>query len=170
LFNFLPMTSLLLNPWPWWLAGPLIGLTVGLLLIFGGRSLGVSSTFRHLCTLAFPKSRLPYLAHNDVREKAWSLLFVLGIALGAFIAVRFLSAKSVEFLPAHYHTYSGALKLLAGGVLIGFGTRWARGCTSGHAIMGLASLQKPSLYAVLSFFAGGLLAAGIALVLNGGLS
>lgn len=162
--------DLLLNPWPWWLAGPLIGLTVGLLLIFGGRTLGVSSTFRHLCTLAFPKTRIPYLAHNDVKTHAWTLLFVLGIALGSFIAVRFLSVKPVEFLPAHYHSTSGALKLLAGGFLIGFGTRWARGCTSGHAIMGLASLQKPSLYAVLSFFAGGLVAAGIAIVLHGGLS
>jgi uncharacterized membrane protein YedE/YeeE len=92
---------------------------------------------------------------------------VFGIALGAFIAVRFLSNAPVEFLPAHYHSASGALKLLAGGFLVGFGTRWARGCTSGHAIMGLANFQKPSLYAVLSFFAGGLFAAGIALLLNG---
>jgi uncharacterized membrane protein YedE/YeeE len=160
----------LLSPWPWWLAGPLIGLTVGLLLVFGGRSLGVSSSFRHLCTLLLPNSRLPYLAHNNVKAQAWNLLFVLGIALGAFLAVRFLSSAPVEFLPLHYHSASGALKLVAGGFLVGFGTRWARGCTSGHAIMGLASFQKPSLYAVLSFFAGGLLAAGVALLWNGGLS
>lgn len=164
------MTNLILNPWPWWLAGPLIGLTVGLLLVLGGRNLGVSSSFRHLCTLALPKSRLPYLAHNDVKSQSWNLLFVLGLALGAFIAVRFLSLTPIEFLPAHYHSAGGALKLLAGGFLVGFGTRWARGCTSGHAIMGLSTFQKPSLYAVLSFFAGGLVAAGIALVLNGGLS
>jgi uncharacterized membrane protein YedE/YeeE len=162
--------NLLLNPWPWWLAGPLIGLTVGLLLIFGGRPLGVSSSFRDLCTLALPKSRLPYLAHNNVKAHAWSLLFVLGIALGSFIAVRYLSIKPVEFLPAHYHSLSGAVKLLVGGFLVGFGTRWARGCTSGHAIMGLASFQKASLYAVLSFFAGGLVAAGVAIILHGGLS
>ncbi len=160
----------LLSPWPWWLAGPLIGLTVGLLLVLGGRNLGVSSSFRHLCTLALPKSRLPYLAHNDVRKQAWSVLFVFGISLGAFLAVHFLSNAPVEFLPAHYHSTSGALKLLAGGFLVGFGTRWARGCTSGHAIMGLANFQLASLYAVLSFFAGGLVAAGIALLLNGGLS
>jgi uncharacterized membrane protein YedE/YeeE len=160
----------LLNPWPWWLSGPLIGLTVGLLLALGARNLGVSSSFRHLCSLVLPNSRLPYLAHNDVRKHAWVLLFVLGIALGAFIAVHFLSAGPVEFLPAHYHSVSGALKLLAGGVLVGFGTRWARGCTSGHAIMGLSNLQLPSLYAVLSFFAGGLVAAGVAMLLNGGLS
>jgi uncharacterized membrane protein YedE/YeeE len=159
--------TFLLNPWPWWLSGPLIGLTVGLLLIFGARNLGVSSSFRNLCAVLLPKSRLPDLAHYDLKANSWKLLFVFGIALGAFIAVRFLSNAPVEFLPAHYHSASGALKLLAGGFLVGFGTRWARGCTSGHAIMGLANFQKPSLYAVLSFFAGGLFAAGIALLLNG---
>ena len=160
--------NLLLNPWPWWLAGPLIGLTVGLLLVLGNRNLGVSSSFRHLCSLAFPKSRLDYL--RDDKQFGWNLLFVAGIALGSFIAVRFLSNTPIEFLPAHYHSYSGALKLLAGGFLVGFGTRWARGCTSGHAIMGLSNLQISSLYAVLSFFAGGLCAAGIALLLSGALS
>jgi uncharacterized membrane protein YedE/YeeE len=157
----------ILNPWPWWLAGPLIGLTVGLLLVFGGRNLGVSSSFRHLCALALPKSRLPYLRED--RDFGWNLLFVAGIALGSFIAVRYLSSAPVEFLPAHYHNASGALKLLGGGFLVGFGTRWARGCTSGHAIMGLSNLQLSSLYAVLSFFAGGLTAAGIALLLTGAL-
>jgi uncharacterized protein len=164
------ITQFLLAPWPWWLSGPLIGLTVGLLLVFGGRSLGVSSSFRNLCAIVLPGSRLAYLRNYDLKANSWKLFFVFGIALGAFIAVRFLSSGPVEFLPAHYHNASGAVKLIAGGFLIGFGTRWARGCTSGHAIMGLANLQKPSLYAVLSFFAGGLLAAGVAMLLNGGLS
>ena len=157
----------ILNPWSWWVAGPLIGLTVGLLLLFGARNLGVSSSFRHLCALALPKSRLPYLAEDNLKEESWNLFFVAGIALGAYLAVHFLSSAPVEFLPPRYHNLPGALKLLGGGVLIGFGTRWARGCTSGHAIMGLSSLQKPSLYAVLSFFAGGLCAAGIAKILTG---
>ena len=158
--------NFLLSPWPWWIAGPLIGLTVGLLLTLGARNLGVSSSFRHLCTLALPKSRLPYLRED--KHFGWNLLFVAGIALGAFIAVHFLSNAPVEFLPAHYHRASGAVKLLAGGFLVGFGTRWARGCTSGHAIMGLSNLQLSSLYAVLSFFAGGLVAAGLAKLLTGG--
>ena len=162
--------TFILNPWPWWVSGPLIGLTVGLLLFIGSRNLGVSSSFRHLCALAFPKSRLPYLSTDNVREASWNLLFVAGIALGAFIAVHFLSARPVEFLPPHYHSLSGALKLLGGGFLVGLGTRWARGCTSGHAIMGLSNFQKPSLYAVLSFFAGGLCAAAIAKLFFGALS
>ena len=160
--------NFILNPWPWWISGPLIGCTVGLLLYLGSRNLGVSSSFRHLCALAFPNSKLPYLSQDKVKEQIWNLLFVAGIALGSCIAVRFLSAHPVEFLPSSYHSYSGALKLLGGGFLIGFGTRWARGCTSGHAIMGLSNFQKPSLYAVLSFFAGGLVAAGIARLLVGG--
>ena len=162
--------NFLLNPWPWWVSGPLIGLTVGLLLLLGSRNLGVSSSFRHLCALAFPKSRLPYLAADNIRASRWKLLFVAGIALGAFVAVHFLSAHPVEFLPLHYHSLSGALKLLGGGFLVGLGTRWARGCTSGHSIMGLSNFQKPSLYATLSFFAGGLCAAAIAKLFFGGLS
>ena len=159
--------TFILNPWPWWISGPLIGSTAGLLLFLGSRNLGVSSSFRHLCALAFPKSKLPYLSQDNVKEQSWNLLFVAGIALGSFLAVHFLSSKPVEFLPAYYHSISGALKLIGGGFLIGLGTRWARGCTSGHAIMGLSNLQLPSLYAVLSFFAGGLCAAGIAKLLGG---
>lgn len=155
------------NPWPWWISGPLIGLTVGLLLVLGARNLGISSSFRHLCALMLPSSRLPYLAEDKLRDHAWKLIFVAGVVLGSFLAAHFLSSQPVEFLPPHYHSISGALKLLGGGFLVGFGTRWARGCTSGHAIMGLSNLQKPSLYAVLAFFAGGLCAAGIAKILSG---
>lgn len=158
----------ILNPWPWWVSGPLIGCTVGLLLYLGSRNLGVSSSFRHICAVMLPKSRLPYLSQDNVKAHSWNLLFVGGIALGAFIAVHFLSSRPVEFLPVHYHSLSGAFKLIGGGFLIGFGTRWARGCTSGHAIMGLSNLQLPSLYAVLSFFAGGLVAAAIARFVIGG--
>jgi uncharacterized membrane protein YedE/YeeE len=157
--------NILFGTWPWWLAGPCIGLTVGFLLVLGGRNLGVSSSFRHLCALALPQSKLSYLRED--KHFGWNLLFVAGIALGAFIAVHFLSSTPIEFLPAHYHSLSGALTLLGGGFLVGFGTRWARGCTSGHAIMGLSNLQLSSLYAVLSFFAGGLTAAGLAVLLKG---
>lgn len=156
----------LLSPWPWWISGPLIGLSVGLILVLGGKPLGVSSSFRHLCAALLPNSKLPYLTNAHWKANSWKLLFVLGIAIGSFIAVRFLSNAPVEFLPAHYHTWKGALALLGGGFLVGFGTRWARGCTSGHAIMGLSSLQLPSLYATLSFFAGGLTAAGIGLLIG----
>ena len=61
------------------------------------------------------------------------------------------------FAPGEIFTLRGFLVLVVGGFLIGFGARWAGGCTSGHAISGLSNLQLPSLVAVIGFFIGGLL-------------
>ncbi len=150
------MESLTL-PWPWYVGGPLIGLTVPLLLLLVGRPFGVSSSFRHLCTVCLPATRLSYLRTNDWRKESWSLLFVGGVVIGAWVGSHYLSAIPVQLLPEHYAGTGGALWLLVGGVLVGFGTRYADGCTSGHSIMGLSRLQWPSLVATISFFAGGLL-------------
>lgn len=155
------MFDALLNPWPWYVTGPLIGLTVPLLLLFGGRNLGVSSSFRHICAAVLPSTKLAYLKQDNWRQHAWNLFFVVGLMLGGFIATRFLSNEIRPLLPPAYHNALGALQLLGGGFLIGFGTRYASGCTSGHSIMGLSNLQKASLVATLAFFAGGLTAAFI---------
>lgn len=153
------MWQSVLEPWPWYVAGPLIGLTVPLMLFFGGKNLGISSSFRHLCAALLPRTRLAYLRGYDWRKESWNLFFIAGLALGGFVATRFLTGAPAPLLPPEIHTVTGALRLVAGGILIGFGTRWAAGCTSGHAIMGLSNLQKASLAATLSFFAGGLAAA-----------
>ncbi|MBT3346058.1 MAG: YeeE/YedE family protein [Gemmatimonadetes bacterium] len=145
------------QPWPWYIGGALIGLTVPLLLLLLGKPFGVSSSFRHLCTVCLPTSRLAYLRNNDWRKESWSLYFIVGITIGAWVASHYLSAIPVVLLPDHYVGTSGALRLLIGGVLVGFGTRYADGCTSGHSIMGLSRLRWPSLVATISFFAGGLL-------------
>ena len=147
----------ILSPWPWYVAGPLIGLMVPLLLLLIGKPFAISSSFRHLGSLCSPNSKLAYLKENNWRKESWNLVFVGGIILGAFIGGRLLSAEAVLLLPAHYASWIGAFKLLLGGVLIGFGTRYADGCTSGHSIMGMSLLRWPSLVATLSFFAGGLL-------------
>ncbi len=145
------------QPWPWYVSGPLIGLSVPALLLLAGKTLGVSSSFRHLCSIATPNSKLAYLRENLWRKEAWNLVFVLGILIGGFVATQFLGARVGGYLPDHYYTWGGGLLLLAGGMLVGFGARYADGCTSGHAIMGLANLRWPSLVATASFFAGGLL-------------
>jgi uncharacterized membrane protein YedE/YeeE len=158
------MLDTLMNPWPWYVAGPLIGAVVPLLLWIGGRQFGVSTNLRHLCAVCIP-SRLAYFRYDWRREGGWNLLFALGIALGGFIGVHFLSevADPRVYAPvdavswAALLTPRGLLTLLGGGFLVGFGARWAGGCTSGHAITGLANLQWPSLVAVIAFFAGGLL-------------
>ncbi len=153
------MIEAILNPWPWYVSGPLIGLTVPLLLLVGGKNLGISSSFRHICAAVLPGTKLKYLREYDWRKESWNLFFVAGLALGGFAATRLLSAKVTPLLPPEIHTFAGALQLLGGGFLVGFGTRYAMGCTSGHSIMGLSNLQKASLVATLAFFAGGLTAA-----------
>lgn len=149
--------DLLLQSWPWYIAGPLIGLTVPFLLLLVGKPFGISSSFRHLNSACSPNSNLDYLQTNDLRGERWNLFFILGIVAGGFVAMRFLSAEPIPFLPEHYHSGTGVIKLLVGGLLVGFGTRYADGCTSGHSIMGLSNLKFSSLVATICFFAGGLL-------------
>jgi uncharacterized membrane protein YedE/YeeE len=171
------------DPWPWYVSGPLIGLIVPLLLLVGGRQFGVSTNLRHLYA-ACGLSRNPFFNYDWKREGAWNLVFALGLVLGGFVAVRFLSAGSITptlgeatradlarlgiteisgFVPPQLvswpalATWPGFVTMVVGGFLVGFGARWAGGCTSGHAISGLANFQWPSLLAVVGFFAGGLL-------------
>lgn len=160
------MLEPILKPWPWYVSGPLIGLTVPALLLLAGKPLGISSSFQSLCALLTARDRRALARDPFHREEGWKVVFVLGLILGGFIAARLLSREPAAFLPAEYHSATGAAKLLAGGFLVGFGSRYAGGCTSGHAITGLSSLQWASLVAVLGFFAGGLAAAGIAFLLG----
>jgi uncharacterized protein len=176
------LLDLLRQPWPWYVAGPAIGLVVPLLLYFGGRRFGLSSSFRHLCAMV--SHRTPYFQYPWRREGGWNLLVIGGIALGGFVGGVLLSdpvplrvaeattrdlaalglpvdgrwAPTAIFSLAALMTPAGLVAMVGGGFLVGFGARWAQGCTSGHAIMGLAEGQLPSLLAVLGFFAGGLLA------------
>lgn len=174
------------TPLPWYIAGPLIGLIVPALLVVGGKVFGISSALRHTCAaLPVPARLKPGFFRYDWRSAGlWNFAFVLGIALGGFVGLQVLGDPSAPlalapdtlealralgvtdvsgFVPAQLLSWSGlatpvgAVMVLGGGFLVGFGARWAGGCTSGHAISGLADLQVPSLVAVAGFFAGGLL-------------
>lgn len=177
------MLEWLSQPWPWYVAGPLISLMIPLLLLFENKVFGLSSSFRHLCAAVF-SGKTPYLTYNWKEEGGWNLLLVLGLGLGGWLAVQVLPAhqpvqlsqSAVDLFHSWgLHDLSGLVPaelfgnaalnqglpwflLVTGGFLVGFGTRYAEGCTSGHAISGLANLQKASLLAVLGFFAGGLAA------------
>lgn len=177
------MIETLSEPWPWYVAGPLIGLTVALLLLVGGKAFGVSSSLRHLCAAILP-GRSSYLRYDWRSKGLWNLLFVLGIVGGGALAGTFLStgepvaiseatkadlealgvATDTGLVPTSIYslealaTPAGFVVLVVGGFLVGFGARYAGGCTSGHGVTGLANLQLPSLIAVLGFFAGGLFA------------
>jgi hypothetical protein len=160
-------------------AGPLIGLTVPALLILGNKSFGISSVLRHTCAACFPAD-ISFFKYDWKRE-IWNMVFVLGILVGAVLATIFLDnpndiivAESLktelagygvtdysELVPADLiswdtlFTLKGLFFIVIGGFLVGFGTRYAGGCTSGHAIMGLSTLQWPSLVATIFFMVGG---------------
>ncbi len=150
------MWDKILQPWPWYITGPLIGLMVPSLLLFTGKTFGISGSFRRIDAICLPKSKLSYLRTDRWRDYIWQLLMVAGIVIGGYIGNHLLSAEPVPFLPESYYNTSGVIKLVIGGILVGFGTRYANGCTSGHTIMGLSNLRWPSLVATISFFIGGL--------------
>ena len=146
----------IMQPWPWWFSGILIGLTVPLLYFLTAQGFGISTSFQQIGAICAPNSKLPYLRDFNKRKGMWTLMFAVGIAAGGFIGNHFLSAEPVEFLPDSYMGVGGAIRLLIGGILVGFGTRYAGGCTSGHAITGISNLNWPSLVATIFFFVGGL--------------
>lgn len=146
----------IMQPWPWWVSGTLIGLTVPLLYLLAGKAFGISTSLQQIGAMCTPNSRFDYLRKHDLAGHLWTVVFVVGIALGAFLASHFLTATPVQLLPSMFDSPAGAAKLLVGGFLIGFGTRYAGGCTSGHSITGIANLNWPSLLATICFFAGGL--------------
>ncbi len=183
------MIDFIRQPWPWYISGPLIGLTVPLLLILGNKSFGISSSLRHICASCMP-TKLPFFNY-DWKKEVWNLFFVFGIFLGGVIGINFLSNPNpIDVNPelvkelAGYGitnfnnlvpedimnwsallTLKGFLLIVVGGFLVGFGTRYAGGCTSGHAIMGLSNLQWPSLVATICFMVGGFIMAKLILPL-----
>ena len=160
------MLEWLLEPWPWYVSGPLIGLTVPLLFVLTGNSLGISSSLRHIGAACMPQIKLPYLSKNYFwRDHIWNLVFVGGIILGAFLGNYVLSSEPMSFLPESFVSLKGVLMLFGGGILIGFGTRYAGGCTSGHTITGISTLQWSSVVASFFFFVGGLLSTWLILPL-----
>lgn len=149
------MLEFLLQPWPWWFSGILIGLTVPLLYLLAGKAFGISTSFQELGAVVAPCS-LDYFTKHTWRSGIWTIVFAIGIGLGGFIGVQLLSSEPIQFLPESFASVGGAIRLFVGGILVGFGTRYAGGCTSGHAITGISNLNWPSLVATIFFFVGGL--------------
>ncbi len=179
------MLEWLMEPWPWYVGGPLLGLMVPILMIFGNKHFGVSSSYRHICTAALPL-KAEYFRY-DWKSKSWSIVVIAGVIVGAAIAVLFLNGDAMPpvsdaarnmfvtwglaefsrlqpveiFAVSNLASVRNLFLLIVGGFFVGFGTRYGNGCTSGHAIMGLSLLNFGSLVATISFFAGGMLVSNL---------
>lgn len=178
------------SPWPWYVAGPLITFIMVLMLYFG-KSFGISSTLRTVCTIG-GAGKFSEFFKIDWKAQIWNLFFVVGALAGGFIASHFMTADQAidlnintsaslvksgilnpgaDYVPIsifnwdNLFTLQGFVFMVVGGFMVGFGTRYAGGCTSGHAISGLSNLQFPSLIAVIGFFIGGLFVTHIILPL-----
>jgi uncharacterized protein len=173
--------NILYEPWPWYVAGPIIGVTVPVLLMLGNKTLGISSTLRQICAAGYP-AKIPLLNY-DWKKNSWNLYFVGGVLIGGFIGgYLFSNPEAIDISPSTttylkslglqdpegllpselfnwktLFTLKGFLLMIVGGFMVGFGTRYAGGCTSGHGILGLSALQWPSLIATACFFIGGII-------------
>lgn len=171
-----------LQPWPWYVAGPAITFVMCLLLYFG-KSFGLSSNFRTICAIG-GASKFSDFFNFNWRAQIWNLVFLAGSIFGGFITTQWLKTNNEiaiseatkkelteigvknpgeQMIPLEMFnmesllSWQGFVVMIVGGFLVGFGTRYASGCTSGHAISGLSNLQLPSLIAVIGFFIGGLI-------------
>ncbi len=175
------MIEFIRQPWTWYVSGTLIA-GIMFTLIYFGKSFGFSSNLRTLCAAAGGGRVVKFFDFNW-RSQIWNLVFLVGAILGGYIAGHYLSnGEPVKISDSTIHdlsemgiappvsvqpnelfsidamlTLKGFLILAIGGLMVGFGSRYAGGCTSGHAISGMSDLQLPSLIAVIGFFAGGLL-------------
>lgn len=170
-----------MQPWPWYISGPLISIVM-IFLLFMGKKFGMSSNLRTLCAMCGAGENIKFFDF-DWKKQQWNLMVIAGVMLGGFIAMNFLSDNTAvliaedlvvklkefgfsdageSYMPQELfgtealQDWETWMVLIVGGVLVGFGTRYAGGCTSGHAISGLSNLQIPSLIAVVGFFIGGL--------------
>jgi uncharacterized membrane protein YedE/YeeE len=179
--------ELLKQSWPWYVAGAIIGLIVPALLILGNKHFGISANLRHACAACFP-GNIKFFKY-DWKKEIWNFFFIGGILIGAFIAATLLNNPALiqvnpklatelagygindysSMVPRQLFSFEslftirGFIMLVGGGFLVGFGSRYAGGCTSGHAIMGLSHLQLPSLIATGSFMVGGFIMANLLL-------
>ncbi|WP_421869411.1 YeeE/YedE family protein [Marinoscillum sp.] len=169
-------------PWPWYIAGPMITLVM-VTMFFFGKTFGISSTLKTVCSIG-GAGKFSEFFRYDWKSTVWNLFFVAGCIIGGYIASVYMSPDQAidlnpetiaslqevgilnpgaEYLPTNIFnwenllTVQGLVFMVLGGILVGFGTRYADGCTSGHAITGLSNLQWPSLVAVIGFFIGGLM-------------
>lgn len=140
--------------WPHYLLGGLaIGAGVALLFVFTGLVGGMSSVFSSTWSYLLRAPYFQQARYTDTR--GWRLVYAAGLIVGALVWWLVFSDG------APLHTDVPTWALLVGGFFVGYGARLGNGCTSGHGICGLGSLQWPSLLAVLTFMATAFITANL---------
>lgn len=174
--------EILIEPWPWYVGGPLITVVM-FLLFYYGKKFGISSNLETICAMG-GAGKLHEHFNFDWKKSGWNLMFIMGTIIGGFIAFQYMTPSTAielnpntvtdlaalgfqdagaKYLPDEIFsieamlTVKGGIILVLSGLLVGFGARYAGGCTSGHAITGLSNLEMPSLLSVIGFFIGGLI-------------
>ncbi len=151
------------TPLAWYFAGPLIGLMVPILLILREKQLGISSSYRFVGATLLPK--LKYFNYSKNQDR-WQIHFALGLVLSGFAAFQLFGAfdevviqpiLDYEKAAVTIYDVKNGLQFFLGGILVGFGARYANGCTAGHCIMGVSQFATSSIIATISFFVGGLI-------------
>lgn len=169
------INAILFESWPWYIGGPLIGLFTLSVLLFERKMLGVSSSFEQFCSIALPPGDI----RNFILKDTWQIWFVFGMIIGGFLlsnigsiteqinlssgAIQKLNENGINdfsgYAPSQLFNFQFPefIILGIGGLLIGFGSRYAGGCTAGHSIMGIAQLAPSSILSTIGFFIGGLI-------------
>ena len=151
---------------PWYVAGPLIGLIVPLLLLLREKQFGISSSYRYV--LSGPFKRVSYFNY-DAKKDSWQLHFCIGLIVSGLVVTYFIPSWKPEGraleggstwqeIAVSVYEWKNCIQFFIGGLLVGFGARYANGCTAGHCIMGVSQWATSSLVATVSFFVGGWLA------------
>lgn len=147
---------------PWYIAGPLIGLIVPVLLLLKEKQFGVSSSYRFIGSKLFKK--LDYFNYNSQTD-LWQFQFAVGVILSGIVAVFWDSSADISFEESftsygiifnQIYNSKNILYFFISGLFVGFGSRYANGCTAGHCIMGISQFSVSSLIATVCFFIGGL--------------
>ena len=151
------------EPLSWYIAGPLLGLMVPLLLVLKEKQFGISSSYHYILSLL--PTRISYFNY-DRRQDQWQVFFAIGLILSGFVAIQFfgfsdafvvLPMKKYTVQASNIYQLNNAVEFFIGGILVGFGARYANGCTAGHCIMGCSQFALSSILATICFFIGGLI-------------
>lgn len=163
--NFLTMTR-----WSPYVVGALIGLLNLAAMLLSGKTLGASTSFAKASGMIRRIFNRDKVDNNEYYQKTtptvdWGFMLVVGIVLGSLLSSLLSGDFRLEFVPVMWaEEISGSffirfLVALFGGIVLGIGSRWAGGCTSGHGISGTSQLSLISWAAAISFFVGGILSA-----------